>query len=328
MRAMIVNKPGDYDALELVDLPEPEPAANEVLIEVAFCGCNWADTQIRRGIYPHPIDYPILMGFECSGTVLECGSEVTHLKPGDRVSTMLPTGRGYAERVVVDAAWAARMPDAVSFEAGAAYPIQALTAWHMMHTVYDLKPGQTVLIHAVGGGVGLCAIQLARLAGARVIGTVGTPGKELKPLHYGAEAVVNLNEPDADFVRTVLELTDGKGADLALDSLGGQTLDRTYSAVKMLGTIVNYGEGEATPIENVRARVMLRSQLFCRFTIFHIPPGTEAFQRANDAVLGAIADGTLEVPVVQTFPLTEAGAMHALLEGRSVSGKLLLAPQA
>lgn len=324
MRAVIVNKPGGFEALELIETAEPTPDAGEVLLQVAFCGCNWADTQIRAGIYPHPIDYPIMMGFEASGTVLEVGAGVTAFKPGDRVCGMLPTGRGYAEQVVVDAAWLMHLPEAVSLETGAAFPIQALTAWHMMHTAYDLKAGETVLIHAAGGGVGLCAIQLARLAGATAIGTVGTPGKEIRALGYGAVEVINLNDPKQDFVARVLDRTGGAGADLALDSLGGTALDRTYDAVKYLGHIINYGEGEATPQNNIRERIMLRSQHFCRFTIFHVFPGTAEFERGNADVLKALADGALEIPVVATFPLEKAGAMHELLEGRSVSGKLLL----
>ena len=327
MRAVTVNKPGGFDALELIDVAEPSPAEGEVLIDVAFCGCNWADTQIRAGIYPHPMEYPIIMGFEASGTVLAVGEGVTGFKPGDRVCGMLPTGRGYAEQVTVDAAWLMHLPEAVSFETGAAFPIQALTAYHMLHTAYDLKAGETVLIHAAGGGVGLAAIQLVKLAGATPIGTVGTPGKEVKALDYGAVEVVNLNDAEQDFVASVMARTGGAGADLALDSLGGNALERTFDAVKFLGHIINYGEGEATPHNNIRERVMLRSQHFNRFTIFHVFPGTPAFERGNAYVLEALAAGRLEIQVVATFPLEQAGAMHQLLEGRSVSGKLLLSMQ-
>ncbi len=327
MRAVIINETGGFDALEVVEVPEPKPEAGEVLIDVAFCGCNWADTQIRQGIYPHPIIYPFIAGFEVSGTVISCGEGVTTVKTGDRVATMLPKGQGYAEQCVVDAEWIIPLADEIPFEIGAAFPIQAITAYHMLHTVYDIKPDQWALVHAAGGGVGLCLIQLAILAGAHVIGTVGTPGKEVKPLHYGAKRVINLNDDSEDFVSVAMEMTGNNGVDVTLDSLGGKTLDRSFEATKLLGQLVNIGEGEAVPIENIRHRSLLKSQNFCRFTVFHVAPGSQAWNKCNQHLTKALIDGTLEMPVVETFSLEQAGDMHKLLEGRSVSGKLLLSMQ-
>lgn len=324
MKAVIVNEPGDFSALELSELPAPEPGPGEVLIDLAFCGCNWADTQIRKGTYPNPITYPIVLGYEGSGIIRACGEGVANLKEGDRVTAILPAGNGYAEQCVVDAQWVLPIPDEVALDQAAAFPLQAMTAYHILHTVHDLQEGETVLIHAAGGGVGICAVQLAVMAGARVIGTVGTPGKEKKPLAYGAEQVVNLNDDGEDFVSVARDLTAGRGVDLVVDSLGGETLDRSFDATRVLGQIVNFGEGQAVPFKNIRERVMLRSQNFCRFNIFHVAPGTESWNPGTAYVLQAIADGRMEVPIVATFPLEQAGAMHEMLEGRSVSGKLLL----
>lgn len=324
MRAVVINETGDFDALELCEVPDPKPEVGEVLIDIAYCGCNWADTQIRKGTYPHPIIYPFIAGFEVSGTVIACGDGVSNVKTGDRVATMLPKGEGYAEQCVVDAEWLIPLADEIPFDVGAAFPIQAITAYHMLHTVYDLKADEYALVHAAGGGVGLCLIQLAVLAGAHVIGTVGTPGKEVKPLKYGAKRIINLNDDSEDFVSVVMDMTENRGVDVALDSLGGETLDRTFDAVKFLGQIVNIGEGQGVPFKNIRERILLRSQNFCRFTVFHVMPGTESWTKCNRYLTEAIVSGSLEMSIVETYPLERAGEMHKLLEGRSVSGKLLL----
>lgn len=321
MRAVIVNEPGGIDALQVQDVPDPRPGKGEVLVDVAYSGCNWADTQVRSGIYPHAITYPVTPGFEVSGTVAEVGDGVEGLSAGDRVVAITEIG-GYAEKAVTVADMVTVLPDAVPLDVAAAFPIQSLTSYHMLHTIYRLKKDDVVLVHAAGGGVGLQAIQLAVHAGARVIGTVGTKGKEKKALEYGAEQVVNL--ADGDFVAAVMEATGGRGADLAIDSLGAATLDRTFDAVKVLGHVINIGEAEGKPFDNIRDRVLPRSQTFTRLHIGHIMPDPVLWQRGMDDVLKAISDGWLDIPIVERFRLERAGDMHARFEARGVSGKLLL----
>lgn len=321
MRAIVVEKPGGLEALELCEVPDPEIGPDDVLIDIAYCGCNWADTQRRAGIYPHPVNYPDIIGSEVSGTIAAVGDAVKGLAVGDRVAASAWSG-GYAERCAAKAEMVMPLPDVVPLDVGAAFPVQAQTAYHMLHTVYGLKAGDTVLVHAAGGGVGLMVIQLAVHAGARVIGTVGTPGKEIRALDYGAQVVVNLNE--GNFVAAALEMTDGVGVDLAIDSLGASTLDRTFDAVRLLGHVINIGEAEGVPYKNIRERILPRSQTFTRFHLGHLSQRPDLWQAGAQYLLAAITDGWLDIPIVERFPLADARGMHARLEGRGVAGKLLL----
>lgn len=321
MRAVVVPEPGGFDALQVKDVPEPAPGPGEVLVKAAFAGCNWADTQVRSGIYPHAITYPVTPGFEVAGAVAALGDGVSGLEVGDRVVAITEIG-GYAEMAVAPADLTTKLPDGVPLDIAAAFPIQALTAYHMLHTVYRLNEGDVVLVHAAGGGVGLQVIQLAIHAGARVIGTVGTKGKEKRCLQYGAEKVVNLGEED--FVAAVLAMTDGQGAHLAVDSLGASTLDRTFDAVRLLGHVINIGEAEGKPYDNIRDRILPRSQTFTRLHIGHIMPDQALWRRGMEYVLGGIADGWLDIPIVDRVPLENVQDMHRQFEARGVSGKLLL----
>jgi NADPH2:quinone reductase len=191
MRAITIKAPGKSGNVALADLPDPTPGPGEIAIDVAYGGCNFADLMLARGTYPHPKGYPFVAGLEVSGRVARLGADVHGFAVGDPVAAIAEAGGAFAERCVVPAERAIRLPGAMALDLGAAFPIQALTAWHMLHNVTTTKPGDVVLVHAVGGGVGLHLTQLAKRAGAVVIGTVGTPGKERRPLDYGADKVVN-----------------------------------------------------------------------------------------------------------------------------------------
>ena len=302
MRAAIVDRPGGLDALEVREVPEPEAGPGEVLIKTAFCGCNWADIQRRQGTYPHPVSYPHIMGREVSGTVISLGDGVEELDVGQRIIAILPNSGGYAEQCTAPSRFVSPLPQEIPFDVGAAFQVQALTAYHMLYTVHAISAGETLLVHAAAGGVGLFTTQLATMAGATVIGTVGTPGKEARPLEYGAARMVNL----------------------AIDSLGAGTLDRTFDAVRVLGHIINIGEAEGTPYANIRDRVLVRSQSFTRFSIGHTMERPDLWARSMQFVLGALTDGSLKVPIVDRFPVHEVTEMHRLMESRQVAGKLLL----
>jgi NADPH2:quinone reductase len=322
VKAVVIYKPGAPEELVMAEMPEPSPSAGEVLIDVAFAGCNWADTQIRTGIYPHPFTYPLVIGFEISGTVSTLGPGVTGVKIGDRVATFVEKGGAYAERAVASAKILVTLPDAVPLDIGAALTIQPMTGYHMLHTIYGIEPGETVLINAIGGGVGLFATQLAVKAGARVIGTVGTPGNEKRALEFGAErVVVTTNE---DFEQTVLDFTKGRGVDLAIDSLGATTLDRTFNVVRKLGHIISIGEAEGQPFKNIRERILPRSQTFTRFHLGHVDPESEAWREGVAHVVGGVMAGWLKVPIAGVFPMREAAAMHRRIESRQAAGKLIL----
>ena len=323
MKAVVIHGTGGPEQLVLAEVPDPVPGMGEVVIDVAYAGCNWADTQVRQGIYPHAMTYPMVLGFEVAGTVSGLGAGVTNVKVGDRVATFPEKGGGYSEKCVAGAAGLIKLPATVPFDTGAAFPIQALTAYHMLYTIHGrLKPGNTVLVNAIGGGVGLMVTQLAVKAGLRVIGTTGTAGKEKKALAYGAERVVNT--ATEDFEKAVLEFTAGKGVDLAIDSYGATMLDRTFGVVRLLGHIISIGEAEGQPLKNIRERILPRSQTFTRFHLGHVDQNSAAWKTGVDHVLAGIAAGWLKVPIEGVYPLSQAADMHRRLEGRHVAGKLLL----
>ena len=323
MKAVVIHALGGPDQLTLAEMPDPVPGPGEVLLDVAYAGCNWADTQVRTGIYPHAMTYPMVLGFEVSGTVAALGPGVLGVAVGDRVAAFPEKGGAYAEKCVANAVGLIKLPDAVGLDVAAAFPIQALTAYHMMWTIYGgIGPGDTVLVNAIGGGVGLMCTQLAVHAGARVIGTTGTPGKEKRALDYGAARVVST--AGDDFETAVLDFTDGRGVDLAIDSYGATMLDRTFDVVKKLGHIVSIGEAEGQPFKNIRERILPRSQTFTRLHLGHVDHALPVWQAGVDHVLKGIVEGWLKVPIEGVFPLAEAAEMHRRLEARHVAGKLLL----
>ena len=323
MKAVVIHDKGGPEQLVLADMPDPVPGPGEVVIDVAYAGCNWADTQVRQGIYPHPMVYPLVMGFEVSGTVSKLASGVTNVKVGDRVATFPEKGGGYAEKCVAGAAGLIKLPDSVSLDVGAAFPITALTAYHMLHTVHGrLNPGSTVLVSAIGGGVGLSVTQLAVHEGVKVIGTTGTTGKEKRPLELGATRVINY--ATEDFEQAVLDATGGKGVDLSIDSYGASMLDRMFAVTRMLGHVISIGEAEGQPFKNIRERILPRSQTFTRFHLGHVDQHSADWNAGVAHCLKGLAEGWLTVPIEGVFPLAEAAAMHRRLESRQVAGKLLL----
>ena len=215
MRAFIIDAPGAKGNLRISEAPRPIPGPGEVLIDVAYCGCNFADTMIVSGTYPHPKGYPIVGGLEVSGRIAALGPGVTGAKVGDRVAAFLEEAGGFADQCVARVERLIPIPRAMKLDVAAAFPIQALTAWHLLRNVSVTKPGDVILLHAIGGGVGLFATQLAVRAGATVIGTVGTKGKEARALAFGAAKVVN--REDEDFVEVAARFTSGRGVDKVLE---------------------------------------------------------------------------------------------------------------
>jgi len=323
MLALVIPRAGEPDVMQLVELPTPVPKAGEVAIEVAYCGCNWADTMMQRNTYPHPVSYPAAPGFEVSGLVRAVGEDVAGFRRGDRVAAYLSHGGGYAETCIAPADSVIPLPSGMALDVAAAFPVQALTSYHLLHTVGRVEAGWVVLIHAIGGGVGLCCTQLAVKAGAVVIGTVGTAGKEKRALELGAARVVDRGRED--FLTACQEASAGRGVDLVLDSVGATTLDRSFSALKNLGHAVSYGEAEGRPFSNLWERLVPRSLTLSRFHLGHIDVHSPTWQAGLDYVLEALAQGWLKMTIAARYPLDQAVAMHAHLESRQVSGKLLLA---
>jgi len=324
MRAMMLSAAnGRPESLAVAEVAKPVAGPGEVLVEVAYGGCNFADTMIWRGTYPHPKGFPMVAGLEISGRVASVGDGVADVVVGQRVAAFLEDGGGFAEFCIVPAQRIIPLPDAIPFDLGAAFPVQALTAWHMLHTVSSTAPGDVVLIHAIGGGVGLYLTQLAVRAGATVVGTVGTAGKEEKALGYGAALVVNRNE--ADFVQEIARFTGGRGIDKVIDSTGAGILDASFELLRNLGHVVSFGEAEGRPHANLWERLVRKSLTFSRFHLGHSPFGTPAWTAGVETVTAAVGDGSLKVPVEAVFALEDVAAMYERLESRQVAGKLILA---
>jgi NADPH:quinone reductase len=323
MRAIVLTAPAGPDTLTFAEVPEPAAGAGELLIQVAYAGCNFADTMMRTGTYPHPKGYPIVAGLEVAGHVVAVGSGVTGWKEGDRVAAFSEQAGGFADRCVVEAVRAIRVPDGMALQIAAAFTIQALTAWSMLHTVSHTAHGDVILMHAIGGGLGLFATQLGVRAGAVMLGTVGTRGKERRALDYGAIRV--FNRAEEDFVAGALAFTGGRGVDKIMDSVGATVLDRSFEAIRTLGHVVSVGEAEGRPLPNLWERLVRRSLTFTRFHLGHCDFRSDNWRRGVDEVVGGALDGWLKIPVERIFAFEDAAAMYALLESRHVSGKLLLA---
>lgn len=323
MRAVIFEKPDGADASTVVcDVPVPEAGPDQVLVQVAFAGLNYADLMMRKGIYPHPKGYPLVAGLELAGTVAAIGTGVAGIKVGDRVAAFSEDAGAFAEFCVVPTERVIHIPDAIGPDVAAAFYVQALTAWNLLHTVSLTKPGDTILIHAIGGGVGLFLTQLAKAAGAQVIGTVGTAGKEQRALEYGADLVIN--RADTDFVEAVMAFTHGHGVDKVVDSTGASILDCSFAAVRRLGHVVSYGEAEGPPFPNLWEQLMRKSLTFTRMHLGHMNYGSDDWANGVRQVLTMVEAGTLRVPIEGVYTFDDFGDMVAALESRQVSGKLII----
>jgi NADPH2:quinone reductase len=323
MRAVVLTAPSGAAALTFAEIPAPQAGPGELLVKVAYGGMNFADLMMLLGTYPHPRGYPIVAGLEIAGAIAAIGPGVTGWRIGERVAAFSEQAGGFAECCVVPCERAIRIPDEVGLQTAASFPIQALTAWNMLHGVGRTAPGDVILIHAIGGGVGLAATQLAVRAGAVVLGTVGTVGKETRALGFGAARV--FNRAEEDFVAGVLAFTGGRGVDKVLDSVGATVLDRSFEAIRMRGHVVSIGEAEGRPLPNLWERLVRRSLTFTRFHLGHSDFQSETWAHGVADALGGLCDGWLALPVAQVFAFDDAPAMYARLGSRTVSGKLLLA---
>ncbi len=325
MRAVVVKSPGGIEAMQLTNVPDPTLADAAVLIDVAYAGCNWMDTQKRQGVYPDPVSYPVILGNEVSGYVSAVGAGVGSIEVGARVAAIVDMG-GYAERCVAEQDSVVILPDAVPLDVGASFQFAALTAYHLLHSAYQIRPDETVLVHAIGGGVGLMVTQVATEMGANVIGTVSSHKSEDRATEFGAKLVIDRSKDD--FVEAVMDFTGGNGVDLVIDSLGGETSLRSFDTLKVYGHLINIGEAEGwTQDDKIRNKLYERSTSFSGFEMIHANPGSRRWKNGVAYVVERLADGRLVVPIVKEFALGECQDMHRLLESRSVSGKLVLKVQ-
>lgn len=323
MQAIQVSQTGGPEVLKAVDLPIPTPKADEALVQIKAAGVNFIDVYVREGRYPTPL--PFVNGQEAAGVVTEVGNEVTTLRPGDRVAYTSALG-SYAEYAVVPASRLVKIPDELDFEQAAAAMLQGMTAHYLVHSSYPLKHGETALIHAAAGGVGLLLVQMAKKIGARVIATAGTKEKAQLARDAGADECIVYT--DADFEAETRRLTDGAGVHVVYDGVGKATFDKDLNVLRPRGYLVLFGgsSGAVPPFDLIK--LSQKGSLFItRPTLGHYTLTREELEwRAND-VLQSIARGELKLRIHKVYPLAEAEQAHRDLEGRKTTGKLLLKPR-
>jgi len=321
MQAIQVSQVGGPEVLTPVDLPVPSPKPNEALVNIKAAGVNFIDVYIREGRYPTPV--PFISGQEAAGVVTEVGSEVTTLRPGDRVAYTSVLG-SYAEYAAVPADRLVKIPGELDFEQAAAAMLQGMTAHYLVHSSYPLKKGETALIHAAAGGVGLLLVQMAKKIGARVIATAGTQEKAQLARDAGADECIVYTE--ADFEAETKRLSDG--VHVVYDGVGKATFDKDLNVLRPRGYLVLFGgsSGAVPPFDLIK--LSQKGSLFItRPTLAHYTATREELEwRAND-VLQSIARGELKLRIHKVYPLSEAEQAHRDLEGRKTTGKLLLKPR-
>ncbi len=322
MRAIQVKKPGGPEALELVEIPVPQPKPNEAVVKVAASGVNFIDAYHREGRYPVPL--PFVIGQEGSGTVSAVGADVKTVKEGDRVAWAGIMG-SYAQYAAVPADRLVKFPAGVSEREAAAIMLQGMTAHYLAYSTFPLKRGDTALVHAAAGGVGLLLAQLAHNIGARVIGTVSTEEKAKLAREAGADEIIFYTKDD--FETEVKRLTDGKGVDVVYDSVGKTTFLKGLNILRPRGMMVLFGGSSgAAPSFDPIILSQKGSLFLTRPTLNqYIATRTDLEARA-DALFEMIADKKLKLRIEHIYPLAEVQQAHRDLEGRKTTGKLLLIP--
>jgi NADPH2:quinone reductase len=308
--------------MHLEEVPEPSPGPSEVLVEIEVAGVNFIDTYHRQGLYP--VELPFTPGIEAAGRVARIGSEVEGIDEGDRVVFCLSLGT-YAEMAVVEAWKLIRLPESVDPEVGVTAMCQGMTAHYLVTDSFRLKQGDTALVHAAAGGVGLLLVQMAKLFGATVFGTVSTEEKRRAALAAGADHVIIYGTED--FEKALLSRTDGQGVDVVYESVGQATFEKSLNCLKPRGYLVLFGQASG-PVPPLDPQILSQkgSLFLTRPTLGHYVADRSELERRAADVLGWIQSGELEVTIGRTFPLSQAATAHRALEGRETSGKVLLTP--
>lgn len=319
MQAIRISEYGDVNVLQMQTLPIPKPGPGDALVRLHAAGLNFIDIYMRTGRYPR--DLPFTPGLEGAGVVEEIGEGVTDIKVGDRVAYTGQIG-SYAEYNLVKASQLIPLPNAISFEQGAAFPLQGMTAHYLLYEYYTIKPKDNILVHAAAGGVGLLLVQWLKHLGATVIGTVSTPEKADIARQAGADHLINYT--NQDFVVEVKKLTQNRGADYIIDGVGKTTFTKDLDAVKQRGHICIFGSasGPADPL--APNTLQGKSITLSGGSLFnYLNTREELLMRAN-AVLNGIAAGWLKLKIDYVFPLAEAVEAQSMLENRKTSGKVIL----
>ncbi|MGA7565153.1 MAG: quinone oxidoreductase [Terriglobales bacterium] len=322
MKAIQIEQTGGPEVMELAELPVPQQKANEAVVKIKAAGVNFIDVYNREGRYKAPL--PLVLGQEGAGVVSALGSDVHDLAMGDRVAYTSVLG-SYAEYAAVPADRLVKIPSGVSEQDAAAVMLQGLTAHYLSHDTHPLKKGESALIHAAAGGVGLLLVQMAHNLGARVIGTVSTEEKAVLARAAGADDVILYTQ--TDFEAETKRLMGGKGLDVVYDSVGKTTFEKGLNLLRPRGMMVLFGgsSGAVAPIDPL-VLTQKGSLFLTRPSLGHYIITTEELRARADAVFGMIREGKLKLRIEHVYPLAEAQRAHRELEARKTTGKLLLIP--
>lgn len=324
MYRMIVRELGGPAALERQELSEREPGPGEVAIDVKAIGCNFFDILITQGKYQVRPELPFSPGAEVAGVVLAAGDGVERVAVGDRASALLAYG-GFASRVVAPESRVFPMPESMSFEAAAALGLVYQTSYVALVPRARLRRGETLLVHAAAGGVGLAAVQIGAALGARVIGTAGSPDKLELVREHGADAVINYRQED--FVEKVRELTGGRGADVIYDPVGGDTFDRSLKCIAFEGRLLVIGfAGGRIPSAEMNRVLLKNISLVGLHWGLYFDKDPAVIEEAQRAISELYAAGKISPVISKTYPLSEAAAALDALGSRKTTGKVVLLP--
>lgn len=322
MKAIRVHEPGGPEVLRFEEAPLPHPGPGEVLVELRAAGVNFIDTYHRKGLYK--VNLPFIPGVEGAGLVTAVAPDVTQFKVGDRVAYAMAMG-SYAPQAAVPAARLVHLPAELDFEAGAAAMLQGLTAHYLARSTFSLQPGHVALVHAAAGGVGLLLVQIAKLLGATVFGTVSTEQKAELAREAGADYVIVYTRQD--FETGVKRLTDGKGVDVVYESVGKETFEKSLNCLRPRGFLVLYGQSSG-PVPPFDPQVLnAKGSLFLtRPSLGHYTASREELDSRAADLFDWIVRGQVKLRIGGKYPLEDAARAHRDLEGRKTTGKLLLIP--
>jgi NADPH2:quinone reductase len=325
MHAIEVAETGGPEVLSYVEKPQPSPGPGEVLIKAEAVGVNFIDTYFRSGTYPREL--PFVLGTEVAGTVAAVGDGVTTLAVGDRVVTAAASG-AYAEFTTAFAQFVARVPSAVDFDVAASALLKGMTAHYLIKSVYPVKSGDAVLVHAGAGGVGLILTQWATSLGVRVITTVSTRAKAELSRQAGATDVLDYPGDDPnEFGGRIRDLTAGAGVAAVYDGVGASTFDASLASLAVRGTLALFGasSGPVAPVDPQRLNAA-GSVYLTRPALVHFTRTGEEFAWRSSELFDAIAEGSLSVTVSRRYPLADAAQAHRDLQGRQTVGSIVLTP--
>ena len=323
MKAIQFTEYGGPEVLKTIEIDKPKPGPTEVLIEIHAIGVNYADTARREGQYVVPTKLPFIPGAEIAGVIVEAGEEVTNVNIGTRVVTLIESG-GYAEYAVVDSRNVTVMlKEDIDFKQAVSLPLQGLSAYHILKTMGCITNEDTVLVHAAAGGVGTLAVQLAKLFGARkVIATASTDEKLDLAKSLGADVCINYT--NEGWHKEVLEATEGRGVDLALEMVGGDVFKDTLKCLAPFGKVVIYGVASGEQAVMHPSSLMAKNQSVIGFFLPQIMRRRELFMRSIRELFGYLEEGKLQLIIGETYPLEEAAKVHELMQSRKTSGKIIL----